>query len=465
MTATSEGWSQAAPRILRRKGSKLLRRRDLLGAGAALAVVAESGFDPVRAAAASGFNWRQCAGQHLEVAWQRAADVEHLQRNTAEFRELTGIDIAYDIVPEQQFRQKLVIEFTSGRPSFDVCYLAYTSQKRLFGKGRWLLDLRPLMEDGSVTAADFDWADFPAPSVAAATQADGRVDTLPITFGYNILMWNKAMFQAKGVSCPTDFPSLLAAAKVLHDPKNGISGFVGRGMKNANTPMWTGFLMGYGVDPVGPQGELFTDGEASVAAATLYQALDRDCGPPGVVGFNWYECQTNFMLGRAAIYLDTSTIASKINDPAVSRVTDKVGYTVFPAGPVLRRAPTFGDGLGIAPGSQRKTAAWLFLQWATGKTMQASQFIAGAGAPARASAYEAAKAVPPRSQAEAEWLDAVIASRDIAYPAMPDIVAVNEFRDIYGAALSNMLGGADPAAELKRATVQFKGVYERTENG
>jgi hypothetical protein len=96
MTATNEGWSQTAPRGLRRKGPKLLRRRDLLGAGAALAVVAESGFDPVRAAATSGFDWRQCAGQHLEVAWQRAADVEHLQRNTAEFRELTGIDIAYD---------------------------------------------------------------------------------------------------------------------------------------------------------------------------------------------------------------------------------------------------------------------------------------------------------------------------------------------------------------------------------
>jgi multiple sugar transport system substrate-binding protein len=138
---------------------------------------------------------------------------------------------------------------------------------------------------------------------------------------------------------------------------------------------------------------------------------------------------------------------------------------VFPAGPKLRRSPTFGDGLGIAPNSMNKTAAWLFLQWATGKSMQARQFISGSGAPARASAYAAAKAVPPKSRAEAEWLDAVIASRDIAYPAIPDIVAVNEFRDIYGVALSHMLGGADPGAELKKATAQFRGVYDRTENG
>jgi multiple sugar transport system substrate-binding protein len=197
----------------------------------------------------------------------------------------------------------------------------------------------------------------------------------------------------------------------------------------------------------------------------LYQALDRDCGPIGVVGFNWYECQTNFMLGRAAIYVDTSTIAGKVNDPTVSHIADQVGYAVFPAGPAVRRAPTFGDGLGIVPGSRQRTAAWLFLQWATGKSMQARQFIDGAGAPARSSAYEAAKAVPARSPAEAEWLEAVSASRAIAYPAMPDIVAVNEFRDIYGAALSNMLGGSDPADELRRATTQFKGVYERTEGG
>lgn len=171
------------------------------------------------------------------------------------------------------------------------------------------------------------------------------------------------------------------------------------------------------------------------------------------------------MLGRAALYLDTSTIASKVNDPSVSHIADHVGYSVFPAGPALRRAPTFGDGLGIVPGSKQRVAAWLFLQWATGKSMQARQFTGGSGAPARASAYLAAKAVPPRSPAEAEWLDAVTASRDIAYSAMPDIVAVNEFRDIYGAALANMLGGADPAGELQRATKQFKGVYERTEAG
>ena len=90
--------------------------------------------------------------------------------------------------------------------------------------------------------------------------------------------------------------------------------------------------------------------------------------------------------------------------------------------------------------------------------MQARQFISGARCPREKLGVRGRESDPPRSTAEAEWLDAVTASRDIAWPAMPDIVAVNEFRDVYGTALANMLGGADPQAELRKATAIFKGV-------
>ena len=44
---------------------------------------------------------------------------------------------------------------------------------------------------------------------------------------------------------------------------------------------------------------------------------------------------------------------------------------------------------------------------------------------------------------------------------MPEIVAVTEFRDIFGVALTNMISGGDPADELKKATVTFKPVFEK----
>jgi multiple sugar transport system substrate-binding protein len=52
-------------------------------------------------------------------------------------------------------------------------------------------------------------------------------------------------------------------------------------------------------------------------------------------------------------------------------------------------------------------------------------------------------------------------SNKIARPGLPEIVAVTEFRDIYGIGLTNMLQGSDPATELKKASEQFRPVLAK----
>lgn len=220
--------------------------------------------------------------------------------------------------------------------------------------------------------------------------------------------------------------------------------------------------MGYGLDAVDASGKINADGPESIASAQLYQTLLRDYGPSGVVGFNWNECLTTFMLGRAAMFLDTTTVGQPIADPTRSRVAGKVGYALMPAGPKARCAPMFGDGFGVASASPRKEAAWLYCQWATGKVNQARQVIGGYGGSARTSAY-AAVASASSVKAPREWLDVVAQSGPIARPALPQIVAVGQFRDSFGAALTNMLGGNDAAAELRRATDAFRPVLAQTE--
>ena len=51
-----------------------------------------------------------------------------------------------------------------------------------------------------------------------------------------------------------DAVDLSYLASALNDPDNGIFGYVGRGLKNANTPVWTSFLLGWDVDSVDAQG-------------------------------------------------------------------------------------------------------------------------------------------------------------------------------------------------------------------
>jgi len=64
-----------------------------------------------------------------------------------------------------------------------------------------------------------------------------------------------------------------------------------------------------------------------------------------------------------------------------------------------------------------------------------------------------------------QYFDCLQASAKIGRPGLPQIIPVTEFRDIFGVALTNTLSGADPAAELKKATETFKPVLEKSEQG
>ena len=61
-----------------------------------------------------------------------------------------------------------------------------------------------------------------------------------------------------------------------------------------------------------------------------------------------------------------------------------------------------------------------------------------------------------------EWVDTLIASGKIGRPGLPEIEPVTEFRDTFGIALTNMIGGADAKAELDKATSDFKPVLDKS---
>ena len=96
-----------------------------------------------------------------------------LQKHRHEFEELTGITVGDEQMPEQQQRPKVALEMASGHPSFDVVNIAMHVQKRLIEKAKWMEDLRPYLSDATLTAADFDPADF-SPGGYACRDRRGR---------------------------------------------------------------------------------------------------------------------------------------------------------------------------------------------------------------------------------------------------------------------------------------------------
>jgi multiple sugar transport system substrate-binding protein len=437
-------------------------RRKLLKAGASAAALSATPWLGVPAFGQEAFDWRRFEGETIEVLHTKNPRGDLLQQHEEEFTELTGIEVGSEQVPEQQQRQKQVIEFTSGATTFDVTDVSWHVQKRLFGKGKWLEDLRPYLDDASMTPKDYDFDDFSKAGVTYATQADGRIDTLPMFLDYWIVYWNRELFDAKGISYPTNYEELLEAAKALHDPDNGIYGWVSRGLKNANTPVWTTFMLGWGMDSVNEQGELQTTTPEAIEAARLYQELNAKYAPPGVAGFNWYECQANFMQGNVAMWFDGVGFAQPLEDPTKSRVVGKVGYGVMPKGPSAQHAGMFGTGMGVSAFTEKKGPGYLYAMWATNKENQARVLASGAGAPARNSPYGDEEVLAGLTAPRA-WVDAVVASGKIGRPGLPVIIPVTEFRDIFGVALTNMIDGADPKAELEKATEQFRPILEKSE--
>lgn len=435
----------------------LSRRGFVQGAGAAAGI----GLSGIPAAWAD-VNYKKYAGAKLEVNLIKGPRGDLLQRHVKEFTDLTGIEVSSEVIPEQQQRQKVVIELTSGRPSFDVVHLSYHVQKRQFDKAGWLTDLTPFMKDTNLAAADLVESDFSAAGLAFAKNEKGELRSLPWSVDYFILYYNKDIFQKKGVALPQTLEEMAALAEKITDAKEGIYGFVGRGLRNANMTLWSNFFLNYGGEFLDAKGNILTDGPEAIEATKLYQRLLTKPAPPGVSGFNWMESMAAFTQGRAAMWIDGVGWAPPVEDPNASRVVGKIGYTVVPKGPKGQYSATYGDGIGIVQTSKNKEAAFLYCQWAVSKTMGARLLQSGGGVPFRNSVLndeEVRKGVkmPP------EWLQSVIDSAKISKLGLPVVMPVAEFRDLVGAAVTATLSGADPATELKKGTDQFRPILERSE--
>jgi multiple sugar transport system substrate-binding protein len=423
------------------------------------------------AAAAAGFalpayaaepQWKKFAGTTLEVNLIKGPRGDLLQRHAAEFTELTGIKVSSEVIPEQQQRQKAVIELTSGRPSFDVVHVSYHVQKRQFDKAGWLADLTPYLKDPNLTGSDLVESDFSPGGLQFAKTDKGELRSLPWSVDYFILYYNKDIFQKAGAKVPETLDEMAEVAEKLTDPKAGIFGFVGRGLRNANMTLWTNFFLNYGGEFLDAKGNITTDGPESIEATKLYQRLLTKSAPPGVAGFNWMESMAAFTQGRAAMWIDGVGWAPPLEDPNASRVVGKVGYTLVPKGPKGQYSATYGDGIGVTQASKNKEAAFLYCQWAVSKTMGARLLQSGGGVPFRNSILND-ETVRAGVKMPAEWLQSVVASAKISKLGLPVIIPVAEFRDLVGAALTATLSGADPATELKKGTEQFRPILERSE--
>ncbi len=114
-------------------------------------------------------------------------------------------------------------------------------------------------------------------------------------------------------------------------------------------------------------------------AAREYVDILQFC-PPDAKGYGIVEARQAFMSGRAALILDWGDTGPLANDPAQSRIADKVGYFVLPGSHEVwngrawqwqrferpYKAPFLAAGgwvAGVPKNSRHPEAAWDYIQW------------------------------------------------------------------------------------------------------
>ena len=83
------------------------------------------------------------------------------------------------------------------------------------------------------------------------------------------------------------------------------------------------------------------------------------------------------------MWIDGVGWAPPLEDPAARASSARSATPWCRPDPKGSIPPTYGDGIGIAPASKNKEAAYLYCQWAVSKTKGARLLQAGGGVPFR----------------------------------------------------------------------------------
>ena len=251
---------------------------------------------PALAAPATEANidWRQAEGASIIVAMNLHMETDELDAQLAEFEELTGIRVNFQIYPEIELHQKTLVDLASGAGIFDVIMMDFMFTPQ-YAAAKFIEPLGPYLNDPSLTDADwFKASDF-MPALWDAVSYDNEVYALPFTVETTTLFYRPDIYADLGLAVPNNYDELWHAAEAIHANKSmdaiGLRGMRGQGM---NVYVFAGFMRGFGGKFVADFPNDMTpviNSPENIAAADYYARIPRS-SVPGVLpaGIGWRSC-------------------------------------------------------------------------------------------------------------------------------------------------------------------------------
>jgi multiple sugar transport system substrate-binding protein len=363
-----------------------LSRRDLVKGLAALGTTtATAGLLMNMAqtkALAADFNWKKHSGKTVKLLLNKHPYADAMIANLENFKALTGIDVKYDVFPEDVYFDKVTAALSSSSSEYDAfmtgAYMTWT-----YGPAKWIEDLNQWIKDPAKTNPNYNWSDmlegvrsscaWNGVPGGALGSADAKQWCIPWGYEQNNLAYNSEMFKKAGLSVPKNLDELVSTAKAAKDKLGGPYGIGVRGSRSWAT-IHPGFLSAYA--NFGQKDlNLSADGKLSAAMNTAvskdfhrkWVKMIQDSGAPDWSTHTWYQVGTDLGAGKSAMIFDADILGYFMNG-AGNAMAGKLAYAPFAANPEAK-APTPNIwiwSLAMSSFSKDKDATWYFLQWASG---------------------------------------------------------------------------------------------------
>lgn len=420
------------------------------------AVEAENGADEVT----GSFDWRAAEGTTLRLLQTPHPYQQSFQPLLSEFTELTGIELEVDLVPEADYYTKLNIELAGATGAHDVFMLgAYFVWQ--YAPPGWLEDLTPWLENSAATSEDYDFEDI-FEGLRSATKWDlelgssigeGPQWAMPWGFENNVIAYNKAYFDRRGIKPADDFENFRQLAVDLTDRSENRYGVAFRGSKSWAT-IHPGFMTQFtregAVDYELVDGELQArmNSPEAVDFTRKWVELARDAGPVGWTTYDYPDATNDLGDGTAMMVYDADSATYPKNQPGASAQAGNLGWHPGPAGPDGNYDTNLWSWcLAMNSVSSKKLAAWLFIQWATSKEPMTSAVQQGAFAdPVRESVFNGAfKQTLGDFPGYLETFEAVIDSSTIQFTPQAKFFDTTED---WAVAVQDIYGGEDAQSRL-----------------
>lgn len=330
-------------------------------------------------------------GQTLVISVPSHPHYDAMQKLLPEFTRETGIKVEVDKLQILRMKDKQLLEMSKRQGDYDlICYVVMW--KGEYVKKGLIRELDPFLTNAALADPAFDLKDIVPAYLENIGMVGGpkgylagpgaKLYGLPYGAETSIMAYRRDIFAKHDLKPPQNYTEFQALLRTLKD-KEGIGALTSRGQAGHQcVHAWLLHL-----NPMG--GKVFDadwkprfNDEIGVKALTFLKEVS-DTGPAGVPSYGQGEMMTAFLQGQAAMYLDSTVIFGPVRNPSGSKIDGKVSYALHPRG-VRYSSQSGGLGLAIPKNAKNADAAFLLMQWLTGKQQDVAVAQAG-GAPTRMS--------------------------------------------------------------------------------